>query len=187
VHLEPAVEISVSLETGDSKSPRWMRRARVAAGWAVVSVLLLMGLHGGLASRSDAVESGAGHWTGGGFEVDRIAGRWVDNSVVGPIYVVSGRLRRVAGSVTPSGSRLEIRLLNARGRALDWGPAPLGPAIPDRVLRESDPSELDSRQSIRAAKLVAGAASWRPFEAVLAALPDSADRFELGVSGVPAS
>jgi predicted Zn finger-like uncharacterized protein len=184
-HVEPAVEISVALETGDSKLPRWTVRAREVAGWTIVSVLLLIGLYGGLASRSDAVQSGAGHWTGGGFEVDRIEGRWVDNSVAGPIYVVSGRLRRLAGSATPSGTRLEIRLVDARGRTLDWGPASLGPEIPNRLLRESNPSELDSRQSSRAAGLAVGAANWRPFEAVLAALPDSADRFELEVSGVP--
>lgn len=182
---EPGVELSVALETEESECRRWTVHARAVAGWAVVSVLLLMGLHGGLASRSDGVRSGADRWTGGGFEVDRIEGRWVDNAISGPIYVVSGRLRRVAAA--PSGTRLEIRLVDASGRTLDWGPAPIGPAIPNRLLRESDPLELGARQSSRAARLAMGAPDWRPFEAVLPALPDSADRFELDVSSVPAS
>jgi hypothetical protein len=183
---EPGVGLSVAPESGASKSRGWLAHARGVAGWLVVSVLLLLGLHGGLASRSDGVHSG-GRWSGGGFEVDRIEGRWVDNAVAGPIYLVSGRLRRVAGSESPSGTRLEIRLVDARGHTLDWGPAPLGPAIPNQLLRESNPRELDARQSSRAERLALDAASWRPFEAVLAALPNSADRFELEVSGVPAS
>ncbi len=78
-------------------------------------------------------------------------------------------------------------MLDAKGRELDWGPAPIGPEIPDRVLRESSPSELGSRQAGRAAIFARRAASWRPFEAVLTQLPTSADRFELGVSDAPAS
>jgi predicted Zn finger-like uncharacterized protein len=185
-HLEPAVDISVPLDTGDSKTSLWMTHARGIAGWAVVTVLLLIGFQGSLAGHSDAVRGSAGHWAGGGFEAEQIEGRWVDNGVAGPIYVVSGRLRRVAGSANHPGARLEIRLVNAKGRTLDWGPASVGPEIPNRMLHESNPSQLDSRQSRRAVRLAAGAEDWRTFEAVLAGVPDSAERFELEVSGAPA-
>ncbi len=65
------------------------------------------------------------------------------------------------------------------GREIDRAPIPLAPAVPERILRESSPSELDAFQARRAGRITAAGERWVSFEAVLTDLPRSADRFEL--------
>ena len=61
----------------------------------------------------------------------------MDNAVAGSIYVVSGRIRGAPGSDRASQKSLGIRLFDTTGREIDRAPIPLGPAVPERILRES--------------------------------------------------
>jgi hypothetical protein len=120
-----------------------------------------------------------GSWSGAGFEADQIVGRWVDNAVAGSIYVVSGRVRRAQGSDRAARKVLGIQLIDTKGRKIDRAPIPLAPAVPERVLRESSPAELDAFQLRRTGRIAAVGERWVSFEAVLTDLPQFAGRFEL--------
>jgi hypothetical protein len=51
--------------------------------------------------------------------------------------------------------------------------------VPERILRESSPAELDAFQQRRADRIAAAGDRWISFEAVLTDLPGTAGRFEL--------
>ncbi len=104
--------------------------------------------------------------------------RWVDNAVAGSIYVVSGRVRGAPGSDRASRKTLGIRLIDMDGAEIDRPPIPLAPAVPERILRESSPAELDAFQTRRAGQIAAVGERWVSFEAVLTGLPPFAGRFE---------
>jgi hypothetical protein len=140
---------------------------------------MVVALVGGLASNSSDTRVPAGSWSGAGFEADRIGGRWVDNAVAGSIYVISGRIRGAPGSDRASRKDLGIRLFDTAGREIDRAPIPLGPAVPDRVLRESSPADIDAFQARRAGRIASVGARWVSFEAVVTDLPRFAGRFEL--------
>jgi hypothetical protein len=160
-------------------SVRWTDRILEIVGWGAVLLMMIVALIGGLASNSSDARAPAGSWSDAGFEADQIAGRWVDNAVAGSIYVVSGRIRGAPGSGRASQKSLGIRLFDTAGREIDRAPIPLGPAVPERILRESSPTELDALQTRRAGRIAAVGTRWVPFEAVLTDLPRFAGRFEL--------
>jgi len=176
---EPQVEIAVAMAGDEPTSVRWTDRISEIAGWGAILLMMIVALVGGLASNSSDARAPAGSWSGAGFEADQISGRWVDNAVAGSIYVVSGRIRGAPGSDRASQKSLGIRLFDTTGREIDRAPIPLGPAVPERILRESSPAELDALQARRAGRIAAVGTRWVPFEAVLTDLPRFAGRFEL--------
>ena len=176
---EPQVKIAVAMVHDSSTNVRWTDRISEIAGWGSVLLMMIVALVVGLASNSSDARVTAGSWGDAGFEADQIVGRWVDNAVSGSIYVVSGRIRRASGSDWTSRKALGIRLIDTTGRQIDGALIPLAPAIPERILRESSPSELDAFQARRADQITAVGKGWISFEAVLTNLPRSADRFEL--------
>ncbi len=176
---EPQVEIAVAMAHDSATTVRWTDRISEVAGWAAVLLMMIVALVGGLAPNSSDARATSGRWSGAGFEADQIVGRWVDNAVAGSIYVVSGRIRRAPGSDLTSRKTLGIRLIDMSGREIDRAPILLAPAVPERVLREFSPSELDAFQARRAGRIAAAGKRWVSFEAVLTDLPRSADRFEL--------
>jgi hypothetical protein len=103
----------------------------------------------------------------------------VDNAVGGSIYVVSGRIRRAPGSDPNARKTLGIRLIDTDGAEIDRPPIPLAPAVPERILRESSPAEIDAFQARRAGWVNSVGARRIPFEAVLTDLPRFVGRFEL--------
>jgi len=176
---EPRVGIAVAM-TGDSTAGlRWTDRVSAFAGWCVVGLLVMVALVGGVLPDASDARVTSGSWSGAGFEADQIVGRWVDNAVAGSIYVVSGRVRRAPGSDRAAQNTLGIQLIDAKGRTIDRAPIPLTPAVPERVLRESSPAELDAFQLRRAGRIAAVGDRWISFEAVVTDLPRYADRFEL--------
>jgi predicted Zn finger-like uncharacterized protein len=176
---EPRVGIAVAM-AGDSRMDvRWTDRALEAAGWLAAGLLVVVALVGGLVWNSSDAQATSGRWSGAGFEADQIVGRWVDNAVAGPIYVVSGRVRRTAGSDRDGRTALGIQLLNATGLAIDRTSIPLAPTVPERILRESSPAEIDDFQRRRAGQIAVVGERWVSFEAVLTDLPQFAGRFEL--------
>ncbi len=70
---------------------RWTDRVVAVVGWGAVCALMTVALVGGFTSNLSDAKATLGSWSGAGFEVDQIAGRWVDNATVGSVYVVSGR------------------------------------------------------------------------------------------------
>ena len=175
----PRVEIAVAMADDSQKTARWTDRVSEIAGWGAVLLMMTVALVGGLASNSSDARAPAGSWSGAGFEADQIVGRWVDNAIAGSIYVVSGRIRGAPGSDRASRKSLGIRLFDTAGREIDRAPIPLGPAVPERILRESSPAELEAFQARRAGRIAAVGTRWVPFEAVLTDLPRLAGRFEL--------
>jgi predicted Zn finger-like uncharacterized protein len=176
---EPRVEIAVAMADDSPTTVRWTDRVSEIAGWGAVLLMMIVALVGGLASNSSDARAPAGSWSGAGFEADQIVGRWVDNAVAGSIYVVSGRIRGAPGSDRASQKSLGIRLFDTMGREIDRDPIPLAPTVPERILRESSPAELDAFQTRRAGRIAAVGTRWVSFEAVLTDLPRFAGRFEL--------
>jgi predicted Zn finger-like uncharacterized protein len=176
---EPRVELAVAMADDLPTSVRWTDRIAAVAGWGAVLSMLIVALVGGLAPNSVDARAPAGSWSGAGFEADQIVGRWVDNAVAGSIYVVSGRVRGAPGSDRASRKTLGIRLIDTTGREIDRALIPLAPAVPERILRESSPAELDAFQTRRAGRIAAVGERWVSFEAVLTDLPRYAGRFEL--------
>jgi predicted Zn finger-like uncharacterized protein len=178
VRAEPQVGLTVEMADDSLPTVRWTDRASEIAGWGAVLSMLVVALVGGLASNSSDGRAPARSWSGAGFEADQIAGRWVDNAVAGSIYVVSGRIRGASGSGRTPRTALGTRLFDTAGQEIDRAPIPLAPAIPERILRESSPAELDAFQAGRADRVAAVGTSWISFEAVLTDLPPFAGRFE---------
>jgi hypothetical protein len=176
---EPRVELSVAMADNVRATVRWTDRISEIVGWGVVLLMMITALVAGLTSKSSDARAPAGSWSGAGFEADQIVGRWVDNAIAGSIYVVSGRIRGAPGSDRASQKSLGIRLFDTAGREIDRAPIPLGPAVPERILRESSPAELDAFQARRAGRIAAVGTRWVSFEAVLTDLPRFAGRFEL--------
>jgi len=175
----PRVEIAVAMADDSPKAVRWSDRISEIVGWGAVLLMMIVALVGGLVSNSSDARAPAGSWSGAGFEADQIVGRWVDNAVAGSIYVVSGRIRGAPGSDRASQKSLGIRLFDTTGRAIDRAPIPLGPVVPERILRESSSAELDAFQTRHAGRIAAVGTRWVSFEAVLTDLPRFAGRFEL--------
>jgi predicted Zn finger-like uncharacterized protein len=175
----PQVEIAVALTDDTPTQVRWTDRVSEIAGWGAVCMMIIVSLVGGLASNSSDARAPAGSWSGAGFEADQIVGRWVDNAVAGSIYVVSGRIRGAPSSNRASRKTVGIRLIDTDGREIDRAPIPLAPEVPERILRESSPAELDAFQTRHADQIASLDERWVPFEAVLTDLPEFAGRFEL--------
>jgi predicted Zn finger-like uncharacterized protein len=176
---EPRVGDALALAVDVPSAARWSDRAAAAAGWAAVAVLTAFSLASGLTpARSDARAQPAS-WRGSGFEVDGIAGRWVDNAASGAIYVVSGRIRREPGAAGSAQSTIGVTALDGAGREVGVALAPLAAEIPERVLREATLREIEDLQAFRTLQLAGLDESWVSFDAVLGALPQAAARFEL--------
>ncbi len=176
---EPRVELAVAVAEDAPVELRWTDRIAQVAGWGAVVALLVAALVGGVAAHSSDARAPTGRWSGAGFEADQISGRWVENAVAGSIYVVSGRIRNAGDADRASRSALGVRLIDATGREIDRDPIPLGPALPERILRESSPAEIAAYQQRRAPRIASVGASWVAFEAALVDVPPFARRFEL--------
>ena len=116
-------------------------------------------------------------------DVGGIRGRWIENAVAGPIYVVSGDLG--AASSTPGGSLLRIRLLDAAGTPIAAESAAVGPRVPEEQVREWNLWDLRQVQeggALRIAREPFAPGERRPFLAVLGSLPASSSAFEFQVA-----
>lgn len=176
---QPLVGLSGSSESDEESN--WMARAGGAAGWVAVAVAVIASLIGGL-SVDDAVVAAPATYSGAGFDLDEIRGRWVDNASTGPLYVVSGRMRRSEGSSPWDAIPLDLELIDASGTAIDGSRTALGPEIPSRYLHESSPEELRALQGNRARQFAAFAGTWLKFDAVVGAVPGAAKRFAFTAS-----
>ncbi|HXV37225.1 MAG TPA: hypothetical protein VEC18_08750, partial [Myxococcota bacterium] len=176
---EPRVGDALALAVDAPSAARWSDRVAAAAGWAAVALLAVFSLASGLTPAPSDARARPSSWRGAGFEVDGIAGRWVDNAASGPIYVVSGRIRREPGGAASAQSTLGVAALDGAGREVGTSLAPLAAEIPERVLREATLREIGDLQAFRTLQLARLDERWVPFDAVLGTLPQAAARFEL--------
>jgi hypothetical protein len=120
-----------------------------------------------------------------GLEATAVEGRWVENAIVGPIYVVRGELRNPGAEPKAPGARLVVRMLDAEGAPLDAPGWSLAPPAPSAWLREAHPREFHAAREAAAqhlARTPLAPGAIVPFEAVVESLPDTARRFDLAVA-----
>jgi predicted Zn finger-like uncharacterized protein len=161
----------------------WIANTGHAIGWSVTALLfaIVAILTLSPVSARDA-EAQFGRQRVAGLEAQGISGRWVENAVAGSLYVVSGRLVNPTGQAAALGTRIGVRLLDANGVRLPIELAAAGPVLEERVLRESDPAGIQTRQSEAGLALAAAVippGQSLPFEAVVRELPLAASRFLL--------
>lgn len=153
-----------------------MRFVENVVGSLATAALLLALAHGALV-RSPA-EPAVGAASVGTFALEDLRGRFVENAYLGPLYVVSGRVRNEGDAAARP--TLEIALLDERGRLLEVAGAAAGPPLPLEILREASRDHL--REAV--ASQVAASAD-RPVEpgesvfveAIFEEIPAEAARF----------
>jgi predicted Zn finger-like uncharacterized protein len=120
----------------------WLERAVGSVGWVVVAVAFAAGLYGGFAPEAVDSEAAVASQRVADLRIGDVGGRWIDNLVAGDLYVVSGSLHRdAAGGDTVDGG-LVVTLLDAQGERLRLAPIPVGPPLPQPLLRQADPADL---------------------------------------------
>ena len=163
----------------------WLATLGDGTGWTIVAGLAAVLLWASLAppvarERSEPAIALAG------LEASGIAGRWIDNALVGPVLVVSGELRNAGPAARIADSRLVVRLLDAAGAPLDGKATSAGVPLDRERLREASAAELRAARDASAAALarvrLAPGESTR-FEAVLLSVPEAAGRFEVAAEG----
>jgi len=117
-----------------------------------------------------------------GAVVESVEGKWIENILAGPLYVVSGTLRNTGAAPAASGSVLVLRLYDASGRPLDSPSAMLGPELTEWQIREGDPDELVARLELGAARMSREplpSGETRRFHAILREVPAAAASFRI--------
>jgi predicted Zn finger-like uncharacterized protein len=120
-----------------------------------------------------------------GWVAQELRGRWVENGLAGPLFVVSGTLVNTSGA-SRAPARLRAVLLDADGAPLPGASALVGAPIPRARLRSEEPASLTEERE---------ASPWQPdhrtlapdaalpFEAFFVAVPPGAERFVLEPEG----
>jgi hypothetical protein len=115
-----------------------------------------------------------------GLEATGVEGHWVDNAVVGPIYVISGHLGSASAAPVRPGAQIAVQLLDAAGRSVGQPAAMVGGPLPEAWLRERHPAELRALHERSSRAWAEATFASRPgsrFHAVLARVPAAARRF----------
>jgi hypothetical protein len=94
--------------------------------------------------------------------------------MAGDLYVVSGVVRRDAAAGDAADSGLFVTLLDADGEPLRRAPIPVGPPLPQALLRQADPADLHSAAG---QALSPGPGASLRVEAVIPAPPAAASAF----------
>jgi hypothetical protein len=176
-----AADLAFEPEVEDAAPAAWIARTGTGIGWALVGLLCAyagvagLGLRLGPSQLADRGESIAG------LEIASIEGRWVENAVAGPIYVVSGELRAGSSTPPPVGSLLRIRLLDAAGTPIASESAAVGPPLPSQRVREwnlRDLRDVQEAGALRMARRPVVAGRPRLFMAILGDAPETAAAYE---------
>jgi predicted Zn finger-like uncharacterized protein len=123
-------------------------------GWVVVAAVFAAGLYGGFAPGARGSAAARGSQRVADLQVEKVGGRWIDNLV--------------------AGSRLFLTLLDAAGERLKLAPIPVGPPLPQALLRQADPADL---QGAAGQALSPGPGASLRIEAVIPAPPAAASAF----------
>lgn len=176
----------VDVASRASTASIWLGRIAHGVGWMVTLVLVAATFHGALGARTVVSASGALSPVVAGMVMESVTGRWIENKAAGPIFVVSGTLRRTDPG--PGSPRLAVRLFDAEGQALENAATPIAPLLARRSLRESDPRGLARYQQEGARQLaqtVLATGERRAFQALFLEVPAAAVEFRLVVLANP--
>jgi predicted Zn finger-like uncharacterized protein len=152
----------------------WLERVVGSVGWVVVAAIFAAGLYGGFAPGARGSAAASGSQQVADLQVVDVGGRWVDNLMVGDLYVISGVVRRDAAAGDAADSGLFVTLLDADGERLRLAPIPVGPPLPQALLRQADPADLHGAAG---QALSPGPGASLHVEAVIPAPPAAASAF----------
>jgi predicted Zn finger-like uncharacterized protein len=180
-----ADDAAFDVDTRTVTGPTWISHVRGGIGWALVSLLCAYAGVVGLWPRASASEPVLGAQPAAGLRVDEVRGRWIENAVAGPIYVVGGELLATVPAPLPAGSMLRVELLDADGAAIGTELAVVGPQVSTDRLRQwslRDLRELQETGALRLAWDPLAAGERRSFHAILGRVPPNAVAFEFEVA-----
>jgi len=184
---QPPWAVEAPIDVGGpapDNAPWWATFARAAAGWASVTGLCVAALALGLFPATPSALPEAAPRRIAGVEAHGLEGRWIDNSIAGPIYVVSGTLRPGADAPTAA-TALRVYLVDSHGDPVSAESAAIGPPVATRDLREASPRDLRERLERAAPRFAAtplAAADRRPFQAIFERIPPPAAAFVIRVA-----
>jgi predicted Zn finger-like uncharacterized protein len=182
--LPPVVPAAVRGDE-EASAPRWARWLDAGShyvGGSLVAALFLYGLAGAWPASAPAGVPPR-HALTGDLEIAGASGRWVENAVHGPLYVVSGSLWN-SGSRSVPPPTLRIEWLDRDGRVLERSAADASAPRRREKLREAPLPELAEGPSLAAGGSLPPGAGL-PFELVLEAVPPGAAHFQLVASATP--
>jgi predicted Zn finger-like uncharacterized protein len=174
----------LELEPRRGRALAWLAQAGSTLGWGAVAILAIVALWGSVAPRLAPVRA-PGSQALAGLEAIGIAGRWVENATLGPLYVVSGELHNPGAGAKVPGARLFVRLLDAQGEPVEQRAASLGAPLGALLLREgrsADLREVGEAGALHLARSALAPGARIRFEAVVLDLPDAARRFDLAAA-----
>jgi predicted Zn finger-like uncharacterized protein len=144
-----------------------------ALGWIVVAALVTVALEGVLFPRRPPAV--AHRLRAGGVSAQDLRGRFVENALAGPVFVVSAELRNGSDAPQRPGEALRVVLLARDGSRVPSTEGWIAPALEESVLREASPATIRT-------ELERGARSLAATELP----PDARVRVAAVVEGVPA-
>lgn len=131
------------LEPAERAAPaRWGRAVAAfgAAGWLVVAALVAVALEGILFPGRPA--SVTHRLRAGDVRAHDLRGRFVENALAGPLFLVSAELRNASAAPQRPGEALRVVLLAHDGSRLPTAQAWVAAAPDERVLREASPEAI---------------------------------------------
>ncbi len=172
----------VEVDAEPSRVVVWLGRVVGVFGWLVVTALVGAAVYGIVSPRVEAAAPPPRTTTVAGLGVSEVQTRWLDNTIAGPIYVISGKLHNPSRQSAAPGSRLAIRLLDGRGAVVADDVASVGSPAPLGVLRTLAPDEMQAKKRLESEALAwepLGPGGSRSFQAILLDLPAEAQRFDV--------
>ncbi len=166
--------------------------ARLARGGSLVAwplcLLLTFLASWNLLRPQTAVSSGRQVAFENGFEVHSLESRVVENTLGGPLLVVSGALRNGANRRQALESAVAVTLLGTAGQRFDEAQTLMAPTPEATALREQDPTYLrglGDHAARRMAFYAFAPGEERSFSAVFDGVPGGATRFSIELHRLP--
>jgi predicted Zn finger-like uncharacterized protein len=179
-----AMALPAVVEPG-ARATASVRRGRAAAalgalGWLGVLALVAVALEAVFFPRR--LPAVAHPLRAGSFTAYDLRGRFVENAVAGPLFVVSAELRNRATSPQAPGEALRVVLLARDGSRVPSATAWVAPALAEGQLREATPETIQSeleRGARDLARTALPADAGVRVDAVFERVPPKAERFAL--------
>jgi predicted Zn finger-like uncharacterized protein len=189
----PGATVPARAEPGERAAPA-VGRGRAAAafgavGWLVVAALVATALEGILFPRRPAAPDH--RLRTGGFSAHDLRGRFVENALAGPLFLITAELSNDSDAPRTPGEALRVVLLARDGSRVPSAPAWVAPALEESVLREASPETIQASlergaRGLASSEVLPGARV--RVAAVVEGVPAQAVRFaleEVPVAGLP--